>query len=97
MEIPNNFDMNTIIPILQSMGISPKNLGPEKMAKLQNLADSIKDPSKITDELSRKVFDILGISPRGNKTPIMKETKKIGRNEACPCKSGQKYKRCCGK
>lgn len=23
--------------------------------------------------------------------------KKIGRNEPCPCGSGQKYKRCCGK
>jgi len=23
--------------------------------------------------------------------------KKIGRNEPCPCGSGKKYKRCCGK
>ena len=26
--------------------------------------------------------------------PIVKG-KKIGRNEACPCKSGKKYKKCC--
>ena len=29
------------------------------------------------------------------KTP--KRTKKIGRNEPCPCGSGKKYKQCCGK
>ena len=22
---------------------------------------------------------------------------KVGRNDACPCESGRKYKRCCGK
>ena len=26
-----------------------------------------------------------------------KKKKKIGRNEPCPCGSGKKYKRCCGK
>jgi len=28
--------------------------------------------------------------------PIMVE-KKVGRNEPCPCGSGKKYKKCCGK
>jgi len=28
--------------------------------------------------------------------PKMAE-KKVGRNEPCPCKSGKKYKKCCGK
>lgn len=31
-----------------------------------------------------------------NHTPIMKE-QKVGRNEPCPCGSGKKYKKCCGK
>jgi preprotein translocase subunit SecA len=26
-----------------------------------------------------------------------RETQKVGRNEPCPCGSGKKYKRCCGK
>ena len=30
-------------------------------------------------------------------TPVRTEAPKIGRNEACPCGSGKKYKRCCGK
>lgn len=28
--------------------------------------------------------------------PVMRETPKIGRNDACPCGSGKKYKKCCG-
>lgn len=28
-------------------------------------------------------------------TPRQRETKKIGRNEPCPCGSGIKYKKCC--
>jgi len=29
--------------------------------------------------------------------PIKREGDKVGRNAACPCGSGKKYKRCCGK
>lgn len=29
--------------------------------------------------------------------PIHKEKKEIGRNDPCPCGSGKKYKKCCGK
>ena len=30
-------------------------------------------------------------------TPITREDPKIGRNDPCPCGSGKKYKKCCGK
>ncbi len=26
-----------------------------------------------------------------------RDTPKIGRNDACPCESGRKFKKCCGK
>jgi preprotein translocase subunit SecA len=29
--------------------------------------------------------------------PFSREGDKVGRNADCPCGSGQKYKRCCGK
>ncbi len=29
--------------------------------------------------------------------PFVREGKKVGRNEPCPCGSGKKYKQCCGK
>jgi preprotein translocase subunit SecA len=28
---------------------------------------------------------------------IQKDTPKVGRNDPCPCRSGKKYKKCCGK
>lgn len=29
--------------------------------------------------------------------PFVRETPKVGRNDPCPCGSGKKYKKCCGK
>jgi hypothetical protein len=38
-------------------------------------------------------------SPRGGLRvpPIVRKTPAIGRNDPCPCESGRKYKKCCGK
>jgi hypothetical protein len=32
-----------------------------------------------------------------NEMPYVRETKKVGRNDPCPCGSGKKYKHCCGR
>ena len=29
--------------------------------------------------------------------PFVRQNPKIGRNDPCPCGSGKKYKKCCGK
>jgi len=34
---------------------------------------------------------------RGDELLSLQKDKKIGRNDSCPCGSGKKYKRCCGK
>ncbi len=31
------------------------------------------------------------------KAPVVRNEKKVGRNDPCPCGSGKKYKQCCGK
>jgi uncharacterized protein YecA (UPF0149 family) len=28
---------------------------------------------------------------------VKRDEKKVGRNDPCPCGSGKKYKKCCGK
>lgn len=33
---------------------------------------------------------------RAKQMPTVNKTRKIGRNETCPCGSGRKYKKCCG-
>ena len=41
---------------------------------------------------------ITGIEDKAkNKSPFVRPEKRIGRNELCPCGSGEKFKRCCGK
>lgn len=35
--------------------------------------------------------------PEKNRYTHIREEKKVGRNEPCPCKSGKKYKNCCEK
>ena len=48
---------------------------------------------------SQKVENAGGDEPAVavNDEPFIRDGRKIGRNEACPCGSGKKYKQCCGK
>jgi preprotein translocase subunit SecA len=34
--------------------------------------------------------------PSSQQNPVVRSSKKVSRNELCPCGSGKKYKRCCG-
>jgi len=38
-----------------------------------------------------------GRSSRGQKQPLKVAGNKVGRNDPCPCGSGKKYKKCCGR
>jgi preprotein translocase subunit SecA len=45
----------------------------------------------------KRVANPLGIgNSEGAKKPVVNKTKKVGRNDPCPCGSGKKYKKCCG-
>ena len=74
---------------------------------LDDVADRTEDPSVIStiDILSEQAERILennayfgdpfmGIQ---KEMPYQRETPKVGRNDPCPCGSGKKYKKCCGK
>jgi preprotein translocase subunit SecA len=38
-----------------------------------------------------------GEEPTAKKKTVRRSGKKVGRNEPCPCGSGKKYKKCCGR
>jgi preprotein translocase subunit SecA len=40
---------------------------------------------------------ILSHGDDGSKSPVKRKVPKVGRNDPCPCGSGKKYKRCCGR
>ena len=48
--------------------------------------------SDLPDELKIQMLGEIAKSQGANAAP-----KKVGRNEPCPCGSGKKYKKCCGK
>jgi len=84
-----------------------------KLRKYKSKADywiglgSLKDSGRLVDgivfnddewefdqDLEREVEDVLG---GVNQPRYVKFGKKIGRNDPCPCASGKKYKKCCGR
>ena len=90
--------LHNILPLLRQFGITPEQLGPERLEQLMKLSDQISDPSTINSETASRVMDTLGISTaRNNNVQPKKKKKKIGRNAQCPCESGLKWKKCCMK
>ena len=53
----------------------------------------VKEPEKIIDPRD----SIKEESPQSQVTTFRREGEKVGRNDPCPCSSGKKYKKCCGK
>ncbi|MGD8368687.1 MAG: preprotein translocase subunit SecA [Desulfobacterales bacterium] len=58
------------------------------------------EPEKI-DEIRKPqdqpMFFSGGESEPAKKKPVKRAKKKVGRNDPCPCGSGKKYKKCCGR
>jgi preprotein translocase subunit SecA len=64
-------------------------------------ASSIADFTRNIQKKKEKEMDALQFvggdaSPGAEAKPVVRSSKKVGRNELCPCGSGKKYKRCCG-
>ena len=55
--------------------------------------DEIRDQAEEDYVLSRGV----GGEDEAGHTPVRRDKEKVGRNDPCPCGSGKKYKKCCGK
>jgi len=49
------------------------------------------------DQMSFKGTDESGQEDARSQQPVQATSEKVGRNEDCPCGSGKKYKKCCGK
>jgi preprotein translocase subunit SecA len=59
----------------------------------------ISEPKKIADlqqPKEQKMIFSSGDEPE-KKKPVKRAEKKVGRNSPCPCGSGKKFKKCCGK
>ena len=54
-----------------------------------------KYPPVEISEVHQQVVRPVHNNAQNAQSPFRRETPKVGRNEPCPCGSGQKYKRCC--
>ena len=59
----------------------------------------VEDPSKVKRKEQNKNIKegFEGDGSDEKKKPYVRKTKKVGRNDPCPCGSGKKYKNCCGR
>ncbi|NMT64019.1 preprotein translocase subunit SecA [Marinobacter orientalis] len=55
------------------------------------------DETSITGQKQDDTAGAAGAQPQGTPETFVRQDRKVGRNEPCPCGSGKKYKQCCGK
>ncbi|MCF7912170.1 MAG: DUF1186 domain-containing protein [Candidatus Cloacimonetes bacterium] len=60
--------------------------------RMKNFVDTRSD-----DDIDEEEFDDEDYLPMQTWQPYVREGKKIGRNDPCPCGSGKKFKKCCGR
>ena len=84
------------------IGICGRYIGVEKELRMNITSETIEVPTlydfydEYMDAMMRMDADILNRSMQKLIKPIVNTSPKIGRNEACPCGSGKKFKRCHG-
>lgn len=96
--------MSNYQEILKFLDVILEDLTEEQKNRLTQIAEKIKDPSKITATEAKHIVDDVGLdieklqknARRKRAEELNKNRKpKIGANEKCPCNSGKKYKKCC--
>lgn len=61
------------------------------------LEEMLEQGMDVMDDWEEEPWDFTDSNPWSVSQTYVRETPKIGRNDPCPCGSGKKYKRCCGK
>lgn len=94
MTSPLSYDrdgvLERLVPLLRELG---------REAEADALVESEKKDEKANAEKYRgyKEAEKNNAPAVQERKPALTGSKKIGRNEPCPCGSGKKYKKCCGK
>ncbi len=69
----------------------------QKLFRVQLVREDEVERMEAAEQRRRKL--ILNRAGAGDQPakPLSREGDKVGRNDTCPCGSGKKYKKCCGK
>jgi SEC-C motif-containing protein len=88
-------DKTGTVEFMAKYAIDGKNLDHHEVSQFRKSADGkwyFVDGDSHTHEEGQGHHD----HSHGNHDPVVREEPKVGRNDACPCGSGKKYKKCCG-
>jgi len=90
----DNLGSDTIFGTMQQMVTNEKNA--EKLSEAVKEYEAEQDDAITKAAISGDGVQALQRAGWYRKTkPIVRDMKKVGRNEPCPCGSGKKYKNCC--
>ena len=86
-------EQNHMIPsVFDGAGAIEKIVGDEKVEQLQ---DKVDDMQNQVAAGKMQAIDVAEFMRQMRTKPVVRDYKKVGRNDPCPCGSGKKYKNCC--
>jgi len=68
-----------------------------EMQSVYQISDLVHEQLSAYDNLSREMAEQRAAAQPTKVQTIVRDKAKVGRNDPCPCGSGRKYKKCCGK
>ena len=78
--------------VFDGAGAIEKIVGDEKVEQLQ---DKVDDMQNQVAAGKMQAVDVAEFMRKMRTKPVVRDYKKVGRNDPCPCGSGKKYKNCC--
>ena len=82
-----------LISELKKSSVRGKKVAKQLNTRIRERYEIVDDEEEYSWE--QDVWDFMNSIP--GQQPFVRDTPKIGRNDPCPCGSGKKYKKCCGK
>ena len=89
--LDDEFDINQLMGMLASSGARFEN--DQQFRNFAVLLNNLKSVSRFWSFCGHTPEEAANFEP--NKSPV--HAYKVGRNDPCPCGSGKKYKKCCGR
>ena len=93
-------DVGAIRIRISTLDVVERTVKPSKAALLDRLWTAFSARHRhLAERLAHRREQMTGLASghSGTRAPVTRTAERVGRNEPCPCGSGKKYKRCCGR
>jgi preprotein translocase subunit SecA len=69
----------------------------EQVSNVYQVSNTVHEQLTGYDHLAQEMADQQAAAEPKKVETIVRDSPKVGRNDPCPCGSGKKYKKCCGR